>query len=381
MVFYFEPEFRYLSVELRRGKNKTMRIRYDKLLKKPAAMLAFFLLVIPCLQIKAEQDLPKPNGQKSDMSKPVQVFIVMGEVNTLEMGRVNGGEGSLEHAVQEEGLYPFMVDEEGNWTKRKDLRHLAVKTTRGLMNIYRIDWLTVYGEGFGIEQGIGHRLGNGLDAPVLIVKSATGNRSLGWDLLPPGSERFEFEEGGKTYVYPGYKDEVRHGRWEKGNVPAEPDHQWYAGKQYDEDVRNAKKILENIPRYYPDAIGYEVAGFFWWQGDRDSRDAGQARRYGENLKTLIKTLREEFGAPEAPFVCATLGQTDRESASGAEKDIIEGMMSIDGKDNAATVYTHSLSMKGSSSNHYKGDAKTFMNVGLAMGEAMVDLVSNTGKEP
>jgi len=357
-----------------------MKIPYNKRLKKTVAMLAVSLLTIPFLQAGAERDLPATDNAAADMSRPVQVFIVMGEINTLEMGRVKGGERSLEHAVKEEGLYPFMMDEEGSWTKRKDVRHLAVKATRGLMNIYRIDWLTVYGEGFGIEQGIGHRLGDGLDAPVLIVKCSTGNRALGWDLLPRGSERFEFEEGEKTYVYPAYKDEVRHGRWEKGNVPAEPDHQWYAGKQYDEDIRNAKKILENIPRYYPNATGYKVAGFFWWQGDRDSRDAGHARRYGENLKTLIKALREEFDAPEAPFVCATLGQTARDSASGAEKDILEGMMSIDGKNHAATVYTHPLTMKGSSADHYKGDAKTFMNVGLAMGEAMVDLLTSTAKD-
>lgn len=350
-----------------------MRVPSDKLLKNTLAMLAVSLLVIPRLLAEADD-----NG--ADMARPVQVFLVMGGINTLEMGKVKGGDDSLEHAVKEEGLYRFMADKEGNWTKRKDVRHLAVMSKHGLMNIYRIDWLTVYGERFGIEQGIGHRLGDALDAPVLIVKCSVGNRALGWDLLPPGSGRFEFEEEGKTYVYPAYKDEVRHARWEKGSSPAEPDHQWYAGKQYDEDIRNAKKILENIPRYYPDAVGYEVAGFFWWQGDRDSRDAGHARRYGDNLKTLIKALREEFDVPEAPFVCATLGQTERESASGAEKDIIEGMMSIDGKDHAATVYTHPLSMGGSAANRYKGHAKTFMNVGLAMGEAMVDLVSDTKTE-
>ena len=38
---------------------------------------------------------------------------------------------------------------------------------------------------------IGHLLGDAIDAPVMILKSCIGNRSLGWDLLPPGSERFE----------------------------------------------------------------------------------------------------------------------------------------------------------------------------------------------
>jgi hypothetical protein len=41
-------------------------------------------------------------------------------------------------------------------------------------------------------------MGHIYDEPVLILKACIGNRSLGWDLLPPGSQRFEFE--GKTYA-------------------------------------------------------------------------------------------------------------------------------------------------------------------------------------
>ena len=36
-------------------------------------------------------------------AKPVKVFIIMGQSNTLEMGRVKGDkEGTLEHAVKNE---------------------------------------------------------------------------------------------------------------------------------------------------------------------------------------------------------------------------------------------------------------------------------------
>ena len=37
---------------------------------------------------------------QADASKPVQVFLIMGQSNTLEMGKVKGPEGSLEHAVK-----------------------------------------------------------------------------------------------------------------------------------------------------------------------------------------------------------------------------------------------------------------------------------------
>ena len=55
----------------------------------------------------------------------VKVFIIMGQSNTLEMGKVKGDkEGTLEHAVKKEQLYSFMVDDSGNWTTRKDVRNV-----------------------------------------------------------------------------------------------------------------------------------------------------------------------------------------------------------------------------------------------------------------
>ena len=108
-------------------------------------------------------------------------------------------------------------------------------------------------EGF-MTHGIGHHVGNLLDEPVLILKSCIGNRSLGWDLLPPGSESYEFEDNGTVYTYAGYKQSPL--RWEKGTEP-EPIG-WYAGMQYDGDIANAKQVLTELDKYYPGAQGYEV---------------------------------------------------------------------------------------------------------------------------
>ena len=77
-------------------------------------------------------ELPDPDGKPADMSKPVKVFIIMGQSNTLEMGRVKGDkDGTLEHAVKKENLYPFMVDDAGNWTKRMDVRNVHVMGSGG----------------------------------------------------------------------------------------------------------------------------------------------------------------------------------------------------------------------------------------------------------
>ena len=52
------------------------------------------LLITSHIQLLAISD---PDGKSADMSRPVQVFIIMGQSNTLEMGKVKGHkEGALE---------------------------------------------------------------------------------------------------------------------------------------------------------------------------------------------------------------------------------------------------------------------------------------------
>ncbi|MEY3583933.1 MAG: hypothetical protein RJA48_1016, partial [Verrucomicrobiota bacterium] len=207
----------------------------------------------------AEQPIPKPDSKPADMSKPVQVFILLGQSNMVGLGRIEAGdkgkpEGSLEHAVKSQMKYRYLVDEAGTWSQRKDVRFVRMMQGNGLMNN---EWLGVAqpeqlfkSRTIGVEFGIGHLVGNAVDAPVMILKSCIGNRALGWHLLPPGSARFE--EGGK--VYAGYRDAPD--SWAKGTEPTPPvikegtvtlkgDNPagWYAGKQYDDDTADAKKVL------------------------------------------------------------------------------------------------------------------------------------------
>lgn len=342
-------------------------------------------LAVPALVIPATAELPDPDGKEADTSKPVQVFILLGQSNMLGMGKISGTDkpGSLEHATKEEKLYPFLVDDAGNWTERKDVRNVRVMVGKGDMQVFNNEWMSVKGNTIGPELGIGHHVGNVLEEPVLILKSCIGNRSLGWDLLPPGSEQYEAEVADKkgnkvTRVFAGYKDSPD--SWEKGTAPVPIG--WYAGKQYDDDIANAKKVLAELDTYYPGAKGYEIAGFFWWQGDKDRYNAAHASRYEQNLVHLIKQLRTDFEAPNAKFVCATLGQTEK-GATGNDGMILDATLAVDGesgkypefKGNVASVYTHPLSKGGASNGHYGGNAQTYMNVGLGMGEAMVKLLA------
>lgn len=347
-------------------------------MKKIMVGLMGLFALIACAGIQGAElpDLPKPDGKPANMAKPVQVFIIMGQSNTLEMGHVGPAtrEGSLEKAVKSEDLYPFLVDDQGNWITRMDVRNVSVMQKRGNMNVYRNDWLGIKGRKIGIEIGIGNVLGSATTMPIMVLKSSIGNRSLGWDLLPPGSKQYEYN--GK--IYAGYKESPS--SWEKGTEPKKIG--WYAGKQYDDDVGNAKKILADLDKYYPGAKGYQVAGFFWWQGDKDMRNPAHADMYEKNLVQLIKSLRKDFNAPNAPFVCASLGQTKESDTTSGHGKIMQAMKNVASGKYAAElgkkigfVYTHPLSMGSSSSAHYSGNAKTYMNVGLAMGEKMVEILT------
>ena len=78
-------------------------------------------------------ELPDPDGKPADMSKPVQVYILLGQSNMVGAGKVGPAdkEGSLEHAVKEKGKYPYLIDDEGNWTVRQDVRNVRVMGSGG----------------------------------------------------------------------------------------------------------------------------------------------------------------------------------------------------------------------------------------------------------
>ena len=231
---------------------------------------------------------------------------------------------------------------------------------------------------------------------MLILKSCIGNRSLGWDLLPPGSERYEFtveDRAGveKKMVYAGYKDKpeswemdpakglkTEPGPWvDKAGKPID----WYAGKQWDDDISYAKTVLSELDKHYPGAKAYEVAGFFFWQGEKDAGNPGHAARYEQNLVHFIKSVRKEFNAPAAPFVLATMGESVK-GGTGNGALVLNAHLAVDGasgkypefKGNVATIYTNPMAQGGSGNAHYGGKAEVYMNVGEAMGRAMVELL-------
>lgn len=385
-------------IELKPGKHELVVNKDDKLFKRFVFDVGEKQSDPVVVQDVTPKSISPTASQMVDMNRPVQVFILLGQSNMVGLGKVTGGEFSLEHVVKAKGKYPYLLDNSGVWKERNDVRYVQYMSGKGPL---RNEWMTVAGDKLGPEYGIGHMLGDAIDAPVMILKCCIGNRALGWDLLPPGSERSEFvtyDQTGtkKTLVYAGYKEKPEFWQMDTAQgLMTEPPPwldnngnpiDWYAGKQWDLDVGDVKKVLADLESHYPGAKGYEVAGFFFWQGERDSENAGHAAHYEKNLVAYIKSLRKEFNAPHAKFVCGTLGEAVK-GTSGPSGLVLQAQLAVDGnsgkypefKGNVATIYTHPMAQGETANDHYGAKAEVYMDVGEAMGRAMVDLFSKNDR--
>lgn len=324
--------------------------------------------------------LPKPDDKPGVAGKPIKVFILMGQSNMVGMGDIGPEKtkGTLTYLTKNDKKYPFLVD--GNkWTERKDVYYYDARVKKGAP----LSPTANNGNAIGPELGFGYVMGHVLDEPVLVLKSCIGNRSLGWDLLPPGSKQYTFE--GKTY--PGYKETPDW--WVEGQTKRKVN--WYAGKQYDDDMTNAKAALKTIAKWYPGYKdrGYEIVGLVWWQGHKDTGNKAHASKYEENLARLIESLRKDYNAPKAKFVLATgcgnpgtkgLGKSIAEAqlAIGDPKKYKKFAGNVKAVDNRDLWRAADVSPKNQG-HHYNRNAETYLETGLRLGWAMADLLKSDSK--
>ena len=261
------------------------------------------------------------------------------------------GRGDLETVVKKEGKFPWLVDEKGNWTVRKDVYFYDARIK------FRGSYLlpTYQGRTIGPALGFGHVVGTYHDEQVLIIKTAMGNRALGFDFRPPSSGR------------------------------TDPKNKWES-LEYRLMVEGVRKTLKDIDKILPGykGQGYEIAGFVWWQGHKDSFSQKLIAEYEKNLVNLIKDVRKEFNVPDLPVVVATVGFHGYNMPDKFKK-IWEAQMAVgDPKKHpefagtVAVVDTRPFwrEVDESPANqdyHYNRNAETYMLVGDALGRAMVRL--------
>jgi len=383
--------------------------------------------------------LPAPDSSTGNSEKAVKVYILSGQSNMFGFGRLNGDIGTLSHMTEIENKFPNMIDGEGDWTERKDVKYRGVISDIGSGDLSP----DVAGSTFGPEIGFGYVMGWYHDEPVLLIKSSIGNRSISWDCLPPGSPGFDYN--GNTYA--GYGQSPN--SWPIGGNPSP--FVWYAGKQYDDyflheddmgpsawavgvdypdncqvkhngvtyisnsdhlsiagnapgiggewdvySIFNVVDILDNFASEYPEyaAQGFEIAGYVWWQGHKDQGEP-HASNYERNMEQLIKAMRGYYEdrypgntIPNAPFALATVG-FDGWDMSGGLLTVAQGQLAVSGETgnypefagNVKTIeargyWRDSSESPGSAGHHYNFNAETYILTGDALGRAMIEMQEN-----
>jgi hypothetical protein len=320
---------------------------------------------------------------KKNQRYPLRITYLKGGSAHLWMEQVDlRGYGDLKSLVNEIGRFRYLLAEDGSWLKRPDVVLNDAYIGKGQSAPHGV---AACGPSFGPELGFGFVMGTFHDEPVLVIKTCEGNRSLGYDILPPGSERYTYE--GKTY--PGYGERMD----PDGKIGKPGPGQWYAGKQYDDFTAAVRAVLDNFGERYPQYKdqGYEIAGFAWWQGHKDSGDPSFVANYEKNLSNLIKAWRKEFKAPNAQFVIATgCGSQGTEGAflqiAEAQLRVADPKLHPEHAGNVKTIDARPFWREANISPkdqgyHYNHNAETYMLCGDALGRAMVELKGGKADYP
>jgi acetyl esterase/lipase len=291
---------------------------------------------------------------------PVKVFLLAGQSNMegqavadLDGPDYNGGRGTLVDVLRDPRLgarFAGFQKVDGRWPVRDDVWVRYQREKQPLLKGPLGVGFGAYdgGHHFGPELAFGHAVGNALDAPVLLVKTAWGGRSLYTDFRPPSS-------GGPV------------------------------GPYYRKMIDEVREALAGIPEDFPALAGrgHELAGLVWYHGWNDGCEPQTAvPEYERNLVHLIKDVRRDLQAPDLPVVIGELtgpwveapdewGALRRAQAAAAGHPEFAGTV--------AFVETHDFVRRPEDSpnpghgHHEFGNAETYLRVGDALGQAMLEL--------
>ncbi len=161
------------------------------------------------------------------------------------------------------------------------------------------------------------------------------------------------------------------------------------GQEYLELVDGVRKALgEEFDRICPDHAGQgaELAGMVWFQGTADIKSASMAASYEANLANLIRDVRKDLKSPDLPFVVTALAS---QGMSGNAQKVFDAQMAVGDKEkypgfegNVISIDTRPMLRPRDASpgwrDAYMGNAASFLEIGEAMGEALLKMLE---KEP
>jgi len=250
-------------------------------------------------------------------AKPLQVYILAGQSNMEGHAKVE----TIPYIAEDpatKALHGRLVGADGK-PRAADHVWISYYTGIGENNGEGFGKLTTgYGSRrdptqdggkIGPEYAFGLALDRATDAPVLLIKTAWGGKSLNHDYRPPSAG-----------AYPRSPKDI------EKNTHTDAD----TGKYYRLMVEHVKRVLANPARVcpaYDPKQGHEIAGFIWFQGFNDMVDGnyypkqpkGQAGKrfvgYSDLLAKFIVDVRKDLGAPKMPFVIGVMGVGGKDPGS------------------------------------------------------------------
>lgn len=156
----------------------------------------------------------------------------------------------------------------------------------------------------------------------------------------------------------------------------DPENYLLSGQEYMELVNGVKKTLADMDRYYPGYKGQpvELGGLVWFQGIADAASPRMAAEYEKHLNNLIRDLRKELGKPELPVVIAAIGWDGTHAAKvrAAQLAASDPSKKITAIDTRPFLRPAAVS-PASAETTYHANAESYLEIGEAMGKAMLEL--------
>ena len=236
----------------------------------------------------------------------------------------------------------------------------------------------------GPEFGFGLSMAQKTDAPILIIKTSWGGKSLNYNFRPPSAGPYKLNEKEQTAK-------------NAADISKNASLNW---RMMNEAVHNVLKDLKTHHPAYDAKVGYDIAGFVWFQGFNDQFSDEFRNNYRDNMVHFVKDVRKEYKTPKMPFVIGVLGTNM--SKEGVDKNAVsvaqrEAAAAQEFKGNVASVESYKVydlearkvydsgwakhfaewCVVGSDRPyHYLGSGKFFVRLGDSFANAMIGLINN-----
>ena len=296
----------------------------------------------------------------------------------------------------------------------------------------------------GPEFAFGLSMADKIDGPILLIKTSWGGKSLNYNFRPPSLPDFKttpeyaeakakanenlkrYEAAVKSFPadqakykadLAAYKEQMktadektrkklREPREPRAPRKPKPFNMDEAGLNYRMMNEAIQDVLANLKDNHPEydaEVGYEIAGFVWFQGYNDQFSPEFRGNYKNNMMTFIKDIRKEYKTPNMPFVIGVLGtgmtaeKVGENEVSLAQRAAAKAMGTKNGVASVESykdysLYSNEVFQKGWPQHyhewdtvgsdrpyHYLGSGAFFVRLGDSFADSMHDLMKNQAK--